>query len=51
MDFFLNQDPLRIDRAGAYAARYAAKNVVAAGLASECEILVSSGRVVYDRRV
>ncbi|MGD9251428.1 MAG: methionine adenosyltransferase [Desulfobacterales bacterium] len=35
------KDPLRIDRVGAYAARYAAKNVVAAGLASECEILLS----------
>jgi len=35
------KDPLRIDRTGAYAARYAAKNVVAAGLASECEVLLS----------
>ncbi len=35
------KDPLRIDRIGAYAARYAAKNVVAAGLATECEILLS----------
>ena len=35
------KDPLRIDRVGAYAARYAAKNVVAAGLASECEIQLS----------
>lgn len=33
--------PLRIDRIGAYAARYAAKNVVAAGLANECEIQLS----------
>ncbi|MFZ2445249.1 MAG: methionine adenosyltransferase [Syntrophobacteraceae bacterium] len=32
------KDPLRIDRIGAYAARYAAKNVVAAGLAEECEL-------------
>jgi len=32
------KDPTRIDRVGAYAARYAAKNVVAAGLARECEI-------------
>ena len=30
------KDPLRIDRIGVYAARYAAKNVVAAGLADEC---------------
>ncbi len=35
------KDPLRIDRVGAYAARYAAKNVVAAGLDSESEILLS----------
>lgn len=35
------KDPLRIDRIGAYAARYAAKNVVAAGLADECEVHLS----------
>ena len=35
------KDPTRIDRVGAYAARYAAKNVVAAGLAAECEVLLS----------
>lgn len=35
------KDPMRIDRIGAYAARYAAKNVVAAGLAEECEIHLS----------
>jgi S-adenosylmethionine synthetase len=35
------KDPLRIDRVGAYAARYAAKNVVAAGLADTCEIQLS----------
>jgi S-adenosylmethionine synthetase len=33
--------PSRIDRIGAYAARYAAKNVVAAGLAEECEVQLS----------
>lgn len=32
--------PLRIDRIGAYAARYAAKNIVAAGLADECELQI-----------
>ena len=32
------KDPVHIDRVGAYAARYAAKNVVAAGLAEECEV-------------
>ncbi|HXX58015.1 MAG TPA: methionine adenosyltransferase [Thermodesulfovibrionales bacterium] len=35
------KDPLRIDRIGAYAARYAAKNVIAAGLAAECELQLS----------
>lgn len=35
------KDPGRIDRIGAYAARYAAKNVVAAGIASECEVQLS----------
>jgi S-adenosylmethionine synthetase len=35
------KDPLRIDRVGAYAARHAAKNVVAAGLADECEVQLS----------
>jgi S-adenosylmethionine synthetase len=35
------KDPARIDRVGAYAARYAAKNVVAAGLATHCEVLLS----------
>ncbi len=35
------KDPLRIDRVGAYAARYAAKNLVAAGLARECEVQLS----------
>ncbi len=32
------KDPLRIDRVGAYAARHAAKNLVAAGLAETCEV-------------
>lgn len=35
------KDPMRIDRIGAYAARYAAKNVVAAGIAEECEVQLS----------
>ncbi len=35
------KDALRIDRVGAYAARYAAKNVVAAGLAEQCEVQLS----------
>ncbi|MDA8305614.1 MAG: methionine adenosyltransferase [Deltaproteobacteria bacterium] len=32
------KDPMRIDRVGVYAARYAAKNIVAAHLADECEV-------------
>ncbi|MGD9357679.1 MAG: methionine adenosyltransferase [Desulfobacterales bacterium] len=40
-DALSGKDPLRIDRVGAYAARYAAKNVVAAGLSSECEVMLS----------
>ncbi|HVP31262.1 MAG TPA: methionine adenosyltransferase [Myxococcota bacterium] len=35
------KDPSRIDRIGAYAARHVAKNVVAAGLADECEVQLS----------
>ncbi len=35
------KDPTRIDRVGVYAARYAAKNIVAAGLAEECEVQLS----------
>lgn len=35
------KDPTRIDRVGAYAARYGAKNIVAAGLADECEVQLS----------
>jgi S-adenosylmethionine synthetase len=35
------KDPMRIDRVGAYIARYAAKNVVAAGLATRCEVQLS----------
>ncbi|MBD2598451.1 methionine adenosyltransferase [Nostoc spongiaeforme FACHB-130] len=35
------KDPIRIDRIGAYIARYAAKNIVAAKLADECEVQLS----------
>ena len=35
---FSGKDPTKVDRSGAYAARWAAKNVVAAGLAKRCEI-------------
>ena len=35
---FSGKDPTKVDRSATYAARYAAKNVVASGLASRCEI-------------
>jgi S-adenosylmethionine synthetase len=35
---FSGKDPTKVDRAGAYGARYVAKNIVAAGLASRCEV-------------
>ncbi len=35
---FSGKDPTKVDRSGAYAARYIAKNIVAAGLADRCEI-------------
>ncbi|MEJ2757666.1 MAG: methionine adenosyltransferase [Anaerolineales bacterium] len=38
---FSGKDPTKVDRSAAYAARWAAKNIVAAGLADRCEIQVS----------
>jgi S-adenosylmethionine synthetase len=38
---FSGKDPTKVDRSGAYAARWVAKNVVAAGLAERCEIQVA----------
>lgn len=35
---FSGKDPTKVDRSGAYAARYVAKNIVAAGLADKCEV-------------
>jgi len=35
------KDPSKVDRSGAYAARYVAKNIVAAGLADKCEVQLS----------
>lgn len=35
---FSGKDPTKVDRSGAYAARYVAKNIVAAGLAKKCEV-------------
>ncbi len=38
---FSGKDPTKVDRSGAYAARYVAKNIVAAGLADRAELIVS----------
>ena len=38
---FSGKDPTKVDRSASYAARYIAKNVVAAGLASKCEVQVA----------
>ena len=38
---FSGKDPSKVDRSAAYACRYVAKNIVAAGLAEKCEIQVS----------
>lgn len=38
---FSGKDPSKVDRSGAYAARYIAKNIVAGGLASKCEVALA----------
>lgn len=38
---FSGKDPSKVDRSGAYAGRYVAKNIVAAGIAERCEIQIS----------
>jgi|TARA_B100001964_G_C14201500_1_gene586025 S-adenosylmethionine synthetase len=38
---FSGKDPSKVDRSGTYAARYVAKNIVAAGLADKCEVQLS----------
>jgi S-adenosylmethionine synthetase len=38
---FSGKDPTKVDRSAAYAARYVAKNIVAAGLARQCQVQVS----------
>ncbi len=38
---FSGKDPSKVDRSGSYAARWAAKNIVAAGLADECELQIA----------
>jgi S-adenosylmethionine synthetase len=38
---FSGKDPSKVDRSGSYTARYAAKNIVAAGLADKCEVQIA----------
>ena len=40
-ELFLEKDCTKVDRSASYAARYVAKNIVAAGLAKKCEIQLS----------
>ena len=45
---FSGKDPSKVDRSGAYMARYIAKNIVAAGLADRCEVQISYAIGVAD---
>ena len=45
---FSGKDPTKVDRSAAYAARYVAKNVVAAGLASKCQVQLAYAIGVAD---
>jgi len=45
---FSGKDPSKVDRSGAYMARYVAKNVVAAGLAEQCEVQIAYAIGVAD---
>ncbi|MGE4548740.1 MAG: methionine adenosyltransferase [Intestinibacillus sp.] len=45
---FSGKDPTKVDRSAAYAARYVAKNIVAAGLASRCEVQLAYAIGVAD---
>ncbi|GBD11076.1 S-adenosylmethionine synthase [bacterium HR23] len=45
---FSGKDPTKVDRSGAYGARYVAKNIVAGGLAERCEVQVSYAIGVAD---
>jgi S-adenosylmethionine synthetase len=47
---FSGKDPSKVDRSAAYAARYAAKNVVAAGLARQCQVQLSYA-IGYSRPI
>src|SRR5208337_690119 len=45
---FSGKDPSKVDRSGAYVARYVAKNIVAAGLAERCEVQLAYAIGVPD---
>ncbi len=45
---FSGKDPTKVDRSAAYMARYIAKNIVAAGLAKECELQLAYAIGVAD---
>lgn len=45
---FSGKDPSKVDRSGAYMARYVAKNIVAAGLADKCEVQIAYAIGVAD---
>ena len=45
---FSGKDPTKVDRSAAYMARYVAKNIVAAGLAKECEVQLAYAIGVAD---
>nr|WP_321260806.1 methionine adenosyltransferase [uncultured Pseudodesulfovibrio sp.] len=45
---FSGKDPSKVDRSGAYMARYVAKNVVASGLAAQCEVQIAYAIGVAD---
>ncbi|MFP4117576.1 MAG: methionine adenosyltransferase [Candidatus Woesearchaeota archaeon] len=45
---FSGKDPTKVDRSAAYAARYIAKNIVASGIASQCEVQLSYAIGVAD---
>lgn len=45
---FSGKDPSKVDRSGAYAARYMAKNLVAAGIAAKCEIQLAYAIGIAD---
>jgi S-adenosylmethionine synthetase len=46
---FSGKDPTKVDRSATYAARYVAKNIVAAGLAKRCEIQIAYGIGIANR--